>query len=205
MNDTKVAAFREENVLLRSRVDALEWLTNSMKREISTLKVALGPWYSSDASANGSSSSGQSTLVPSQYIPNTGVLEQMPLEVDTSMPYDSLGRLLIDEASSPPLFSPTGMPRMHHRASSSINVHRGQDTVHPSHPPQNPIAPLNLSTTLEGSMEGLRTSLVSLASSVDSLGRRNDIALTNETMRLNEDVMSMRAAIHGLRLQVICW
>lgn len=67
---------------------------------------------------------------------------------------------------------------------------------------QHPIAPLDLGTSLEGSLLGLRQSLVSVAASVESLGRRNDIALTNETLRLNEEIMSLRANIHGLRMQV---
>jgi hypothetical protein len=61
---------------------------------------------------------------------------------------------------------------------------------------------LNLSTTLEGALAGVRASVVALAGAVDSLGRRSDIALTNETLRLNEEVMSLRANVHGLRMQV---
>ncbi|TFK44355.1 hypothetical protein BDQ12DRAFT_640921 [Crucibulum laeve] len=64
------------------------------------------------------------------------------------------------------------------------------------------IAPLNLGTSLEGALGGLRESVVSLAMGMDSLGRRSEIALTNETMRLGEEVMSLRAGLHGLRMQV---
>lgn len=67
---------------------------------------------------------------------------------------------------------------------------------------QTSIAPINLSTTLEGTLGGLRESLVTVAASVESLGRRNDIALTNEALRLNEEVMSLKANVHGLRMQV---
>jgi len=64
------------------------------------------------------------------------------------------------------------------------------------------IAPLNLSTTLEGSFHGLRESVVGLAASVDSMGRRHEIALTNETARMAEEVGGLRAGLHGLRMQI---
>lgn len=67
---------------------------------------------------------------------------------------------------------------------------------------QTHIAPLNLTTSLEGSLAGLRESLVTVAASVDSMGRRNEIALSNEVMRLGEEIMSLRANVHGLRMQV---
>jgi hypothetical protein len=55
---------------------------------------------------------------------------------------------------------------------------------------------------LEGSLAGLRESIVTLTGSVDSLARQHDIALTNETMKLNEELLSLRANVHGLRMQV---
>jgi hypothetical protein len=67
-----------------------------------------------------------------------------------------------------------------------------------------PVAPLNLSTSLEGSLSGLRDSISAVSASVDSLARRNDIALTNESMRVNEELGSLKYAVHGIRLQVRC-
>lgn len=64
------------------------------------------------------------------------------------------------------------------------------------------IAPIDLSSTLEASFAGLRGSVVRLAASVDSLGRRQEISLTSETLRLAEEITSIRAALHGLRMQV---
>ena len=55
---------------------------------------------------------------------------------------------------------------------------------------------------MEGSLAGLRESIVTLTGSVDSLARQHDIALTNETMKLNEELLSLRANVHGLRMQV---
>jgi hypothetical protein len=59
------------------------------------------------------------------------------------------------------------------------------------------VAPLEVGTTLEGTLVGLRESVVGLAAGVDAAGRRGEIALTNETLR-----MSVRAQMHGLRMQV---
>lgn len=64
------------------------------------------------------------------------------------------------------------------------------------------VAPLDLGTNLVGTLEGLRESVVGVAAGIDSLGRRSEIALANETLRLGEEVISLRAAVHGLRMQV---
>jgi hypothetical protein len=64
------------------------------------------------------------------------------------------------------------------------------------------VAPLDLGTNLVGTLEGLRESVVGVAGGVDSLGRRSEIALANETLRLGEEVISLRAGVHGLRMQV---
>jgi len=64
------------------------------------------------------------------------------------------------------------------------------------------VAPLEVGTTLEGTLVGLRESVVGLAAGVDAAGRRGEIALTNETLRLGEEMMSVRAQMHGLRMQV---
>jgi hypothetical protein len=64
------------------------------------------------------------------------------------------------------------------------------------------VAPLDLGTTLEGTLVGLRESVVGLAAGVDSAGRRSEMALANETLRLGEEMMSVRAQMHGLRMQV---
>ncbi|EGN99856.1 hypothetical protein SERLA73DRAFT_51998 [Serpula lacrymans var. lacrymans S7.3] len=76
-----------------------------------------------------------------------------------------------------------------------------QIQTHHAHPPT-PVAPLNLNTTLEGTLSSLRESISALSASLDSLSRRNEIALTNEAMRTNEDVASLRYGMHGIRVQV---
>ncbi len=68
------------------------------------------------------------------------------------------------------------------------------------------VAPLDLGTNLLGTLEGLRESVVVVAADLDSLGRRSEIALANETLRLGEEVISLRAGVHRLRMQVsVCF
>ena len=64
------------------------------------------------------------------------------------------------------------------------------------------VAPLNLSTTLEGALTGLREAIVALSASVDSLGRRQEVSAMTEAMRTAEEIRSLRAVVHGLRMQV---
>lgn len=64
------------------------------------------------------------------------------------------------------------------------------------------IAPLNLSTTVEGSLVGLRESLVTLSAALESQGRRLELALTTEGLRVSEEVGSLKAIVQGLRMQV---
>ena len=64
------------------------------------------------------------------------------------------------------------------------------------------IAPLDLGNTLEGTLYGLRESMVGLAGMIDGIRRRGEMALANETLRLGEETMSLRAQIHGVRMQV---
>ena len=60
------------------------------------------------------------------------------------------------------------------------------------------------SDSVECALSSLRGSIVALSASIDSLGRRQDIALTTENLRMNEEVGALRAVVHGLRMQVRC-
>jgi len=64
------------------------------------------------------------------------------------------------------------------------------------------VAPLDLETSLVGALEGLRESVVVVGTGIELLGRRSEIALAQETLRLSEEVISLRAGVHGLRMQV---
>jgi hypothetical protein len=64
------------------------------------------------------------------------------------------------------------------------------------------VAPLNLSTTVEGSLVGLRESLVTLSAALESQGRRLELAFTTDGLRVSEEVGSLKAIVQGLRMQV---
>ncbi|KAF8608782.1 hypothetical protein BDV93DRAFT_433607 [Ceratobasidium sp. AG-I] len=51
-------------------------------------------------------------------------------------------------------------------------------------------------------LSALRNSLVSIAASLDMVERRQEIVVTTESLRMHEEVGSVRAIVHGLRMQV---
>ena len=93
--------------------------------------------------------------------------------------------------------------------SASTHSHPASPHSVPCNPPQfmpsvnkHVVAPLNLSTTVEGSLVGLRESLVTLSAALESQGRRQELALTTEGLRFSEEVGSLKAIVQGLRMQV---
>ncbi len=250
IHDQKVSSLSEENMLLRLKVDALDGMVTSLKRESAVMKVSLGPWYRPeglnryDASLRVDSSDGhrrrsseavgspsgnaiqsqilsgsmQATTLSSSLSPL--MMQTDPLELANYFPPAESGqasgygatedrnRLLSSSSTSSSQYNPT-----HHQAGpanrSSIPLYGSHSQLSPSAVPQpppapqtTPVAPLNLSTTIEGSLSGLRESIVTVSSALDSLGRRQDVILAAEAMRTNEEIMSLRAIVHGLRIQV---
>lgn len=209
LNNAKFDRIAEENVVLRHKVETLEGLVQTAKRELQSAKTALGPWYrpdgvyaysrpsadlppdiqpsSASTSRRYSQASDASVGSYDQYAPQDMLAAYFPSETEEGF---APGRNASFELASRRLTLPASPP--------------WEAPFSPSTRPaaQHTVAPLNLSTTLEGALAGVRESVVALGGAVDSLGRRNDIALTNETLRLNEEVMSLRANVHGLRMQV---
>ncbi|KAJ6587069.1 hypothetical protein DFH09DRAFT_1028156 [Mycena vulgaris] len=204
LNNTKFERIAEDNLVLRHKVDTLESLVQTMKRELQSTKTALGPWYRPDGVYAYSSPS--SDLPPDLQPASASTsrrfsqLHDTPLSPDHA-PQDLLAAYFPSETEEP--FLP---------GRSSFDLASRRRTLPAGWEPQfsptartvvqTTVAPLNLSTTLEGALAGVRESMVALGGAVDSLGRRSDIALTNEALRLNEEVMSLRANVHGLRMQV---
>ncbi|KIY49097.1 hypothetical protein FISHEDRAFT_65545 [Fistulina hepatica ATCC 64428] len=181
LNEARIAGLVETNILLHRKVESLEQTLQTMKHEITALRTALGPWYRPIASSTERPSSRRQPSSPS--IP-FGELSRF---------YDT-GGIPNDTDPLIPFFPPEDDVMSHPDSQT------GRHTS---------IAPINLSTSLECSLSGLRESMVTLSASVESLGRRNEIALTNETRRLdgearrlNEEIMSLRAALHGMRMQM---
>ncbi|KAJ6594052.1 hypothetical protein B0H19DRAFT_1093554 [Mycena capillaripes] len=214
LNTTKFERIAEENLILRHRVDTLESLVQTTKRELMSAKTALGPWFRPDGVY---AYSRPSADLPPDLQP-ASASSSSPASRRFSVSFAGDAPALFDHAPAPPqdvlaAYFPSETPEERYR---DVTERRRQTLPAGWEPPfgvgvasgvhspthSHTVAPLNLSTTLEGALAGVRASVVALAGAVDSLGRRSDIALTNETLRLNEEVMSLRANVHGLRMQV---
>lgn len=179
-----------------------------MQREMQSFKTILGPWYHSEAQRT-SRADVRHVPVPDDSNlqgfsgPSLSRTAAQRVHVPTSPdPFDAIDA---EQDTATSFFLPPEAlfdSRMHTHSRTSgglldIQSHPGQRTL-----PLTPVAPLNLGTSLEGTFVGLRDSVTAVAASVDSLARRNDIALTNENVRINEELGSLKYAVHGIRLQV---
>ncbi|KAF8635233.1 hypothetical protein AX17_004006 [Amanita inopinata Kibby_2008] len=290
LSSARHASLVDQNLILRHRISALETSVQILRREMETVRRALGPWFRSEA---GTVRTGRRGLhVPSMSLESSvpayaaGILN--PLETENmsqreSTPTTSNGEALTisdtfrqvsgsfsttgnirDVSSAINAFTPyfptfdgdnveTGGSRLgdalargHSRVTPSSSVlgsagplyhetyiplgfslgvpplrvpgpppHLAAQTSTSTRPLQaagnvianlhlsSMVAPLDLGTTLEGTLSGLRESMMALAAGVDSLGRRSEIALTNESLRFGEEIMSLRASVNGLRMQVL--
>ena len=157
---------------------------------MNAVRNALGPWFSSSYQVGGSR--GLDVGVGS-----TSSVWPVGMQHYTAGPSQSTG-----EDPLAPYFPPAEsmVQRLgpdHRSASSTVG-----DTSDSRTRMMSAVAPLDLSTTLEGTLVGLRESIMGLAVGIDSVGRRSEIGLTNETLRLGEEMMSVRAQMHGLRMQM---
>lgn len=215
INSAQISSLNTENAALRQKVYALESVVQTMRRDIQTFTNVLGPWYRSHIQSQtppitpssinafdhlfsappGPSSSSSSRTTTNQAQPSLsadhGELTAHN-DIDALAPYFPLPHEHAFQESH-------NYPRSRRSFSGIVDPHSSQRTL-----PLTPVAPLNLSTSLEGSLSSLRDSIAAVSTSVDSLARRNDIALTNESMRLNEELGSLKYAVHGIRLQVRC-
>jgi len=224
-NSNRVSTLSEENMVLRRKVDAMEGSIRSMQRELQTVKAALGPWYQSegimpsaayrpslpsepsvpDTDASGGSGFGDSPIPnpPYHLHPSLSAVSP-PVIPPTSSTSSSLADYFPPEEPSHTTRSFSTGARVHHNL-SSFSAHHFPDhsAVNPPNASRSsPVAPLNISTSLEGSLTSLRESLVTLSAALESQGRRHELALTTEGLRVNEEVGSLKAVVHGLRMQV---
>jgi len=234
--DSRLATLVEQNVILRQRVEGLETLVHSFKREMSAVRRALGPWYQTGDGVGTAAAGYYSAELPAEVQPfsaSTSSVGASPApNLESSTTPDSPSSYPFSYPPLSVLPAPTPLPSADslapyfpsdseegnlqpvrrtttrtHRTSSSISSQQDLYPLGSFHPHQHHahtpmIAPLNLGTTLEGTLHGLRESMVGLAASVDSMGRRHEIALTNETARMGEEVGGLRAGLHGLRMQM---
>lgn len=179
-----------------------------MQREMQSFKVILGPWYRSGVQRT-SRADGRHVHVPDdnnlQGFSGPSLSRAVAHRAQVPTAPDPFDTIDAEQDAFASFFPPADVvydshSHVHARTSGGLldlQSHPGQRSL-----PLTPVAPLNLSTSLEESLVGLRDSVTAVAASVDSLGRRNDIALTNENMRINEELGSLKYAVHGIRLQV---
>lgn len=218
INSKRFEALSEENEILRHKVDNLEGTLRTTQRELRHVKNALGPWFRQHSQPT------SSYHHPSVPVPNTDDhFDIAGFNFGTSTPVSPLNvpyhlHPSLSGASHNPSsttasiadYFPPEEPRARTRngRSSSTSALSGfypadyNPTINSTpNITRSPIAPLDLSTTLEGSLNSLRESLVTLSAAMESQGRRQELALTTEGLRVNEEVGSLKAVIHGLRMQ----
>ena len=220
----------EQNILLRHKTQILEGLVHNLQRDMATVKRVLGPWFQANERAT-TAASHISTSMSMHRPPSDPSISHVDIHapgIEVSLPDPSSrsqnrGSHFRRSASPPVDTLASYFPPELEATSNSQSIHVSQtfpartssgidflgSPQLDSYPfithavPQAPlVAPLNLSTTLEGTLHGLRESVVGLGASVDSMGRRHEIALAHETVRMAEEVGGLRTGIHGLRMQV---
>jgi len=189
---------RAENIALREHASTLKSHIQVLHQDVATAKQLLGPWYRSEVPL----SAPQPILTPSEM---TVPLERATNRRRHSNPL-SCGILGFpdrtsedgDLLNSPPfsVYSQSGLP-LTHGEGPSVSVLNDFTRSQP----QSPIPPVNFNTTLEGSLNSLRNSIVQLSASLDTVSRRQDMNFTTEMLRMHEEVGSLRAIVHGLRMQ----
>ncbi|THV02404.1 hypothetical protein K435DRAFT_717241 [Dendrothele bispora CBS 962.96] len=216
----RTQVLQDENTVLKRRVESLQTQIRTIEIQLQSASLALGPWFrNSNLGLSSPETSISDTLrspdLPSHQRPRLQTVSSprsVP-EGDAFAAYfppqeeiQSYERQQLSAMERPAPDRHLEHPvRSIHRNSWSLG--QGWDALHTpasrtSKQVASAVAPLDFSCTLEGTLEGLRESIVALSTSMETLGRRNDIALTNETLRLNEELMSLKANIHGLRMQM---
>lgn len=193
----EMADLRVENIALREQVSTLKAHIQVLHQDVATAKQLLGPWYRSETlpSAPQPISAPSEMTVPPE---SNRRRHSNPLSCGIlgfpDRPFED-GDLL----NSPPFsfYSQGGLPP-NRGEGSSVSVLNDFTRSQP----QSPIPPINFNTTLEGSLNSLRNSIVQLSASLDTVSRRQDMNFTTEMLRMHEEVGSLRAIVHGLRMQV---
>ncbi len=212
IHGTREKELVRENTELKRRIEDLERASRSNQRDLDMAKVRLGTWFRpATVSETGSEGANSASSSPSQRpserrrlsVPfNSAIfdLDLPPAGRSTTPP--SARRSTVSSAAPPmiPGFTSNAAAPTSDESSSPHPV-LSQPQFY-ARGGNNPVAPLNLGGSLEGTLSSLRASVVALSGSLDSLERKQDIMLTTETLRMHEDVASLRAIVHGLRMQV---
>ena len=203
VNASRLSTLEAENVMLRQKVDRMETVLAAAQREVDSARSSLGPWFRPSGS--------QPPALTPPPRPERIQRRRMSVPLNTA----SFGFPVEADESEAPGYPQTGFfddaipvntsPTQSSSAEVPISPYFPAltDSAQPmSSYAYSRVAPIDLSTSLEGCLTSLRNSIVTLSTSLDSLERRQDISLATETLRMHEDVASLRAIVHGLRMQV---
>jgi len=161
----------------------------TLRKEMNIVRNSLHPWFSASYQVGGRFGTGAGIGITSSELP-------VGIQHYAAGPSQPLG---VSQDPLAPYFPPAERVGQRPAVGPSGTV---GDTSYSPTGMMSVVAPLDLGTTLEGTLVGLRESMMGLAVGIDSVGRRSEIGLTNETLRLGEEMMSIRAQMYGLRMQM---
>ncbi|KAG8772912.1 hypothetical protein FRC20_009879 [Serendipita sp. 405] len=171
-----------------------------MTTDMTKARQALGPWFKPTSLSPPSSSQAPERVTGRRRLSSpltSGMLAFPDTSRDPSGPSERGITNSANASNSVNPASPTLLP-VDSGLAPTITL---QDFT-PRTQAHSPIPPINMETTLEGSLGSLRHSIVTLSTEFESLSRRQDMHYTTELLRLHEEVASLRATVHGLRMQV---
>ena len=219
MHASRMAGLETENSVLRDKVERLQATQDVLRRDVQSARSSLGPWFRP-------ADSQPPPPAPAAHPRSERLVQRRRMSVPLSSasfghPLDFMESAdsgihvhstttTIHDPSFPadgewpgPSISGFAIPQSdplqsHHSSPPDAAYPRVTSYTHA----QTWVAPLDLTTSLEGCLASLRSSTVNLATALDSQERRQDIALATETLRMHEEVASLRAIVQGLRMQV---
>ncbi len=214
MHASRMTSLEAENAALRNQVERLQMTQDVLRKDLQSARCSLGPWFRPADS--------QPPLAPAAHARPERLVQRHRMSVPLSSA--SFGHPLdfmegadsgIHVHSTTTIHDPSSSPESDWPTESTSGFVITQHEPHHTSPPdmahprmssyshaQTWVAPIDLTTSLEGCLTSLRSSIVNLATALDSQERRQDIALATETLRMHEEVASLRAIVQGLRMQV---
>lgn len=219
INNARLATLETENTNLRQQVAGLEATLSTVRRDLDNARTSLGPWFRRPSDPLVSTPPPRQERITRRRLSIPLTTASFPRDSDEGENNDNARDYFGPQAgngsgatsvhvSTTSTTSEQAVNQFHSQSSSFVPNASFVDDLAlrasmPSYPQhQSRVAPIDLTTSLEGCFNSLRASMVAISASLDSLERRQDLALTTETLRMHEDVASLRAIVHGLRMQV---
>ncbi|KZS93927.1 hypothetical protein SISNIDRAFT_410559, partial [Sistotremastrum niveocremeum HHB9708] len=191
MNSKRISALEAENQRLKDRLEELAFVFDRSRHDVHAMKYLLHPWFKLPANASHNAAVSSSTSSPTGTMPLNGA-DFFPHSSSQSDEHDPFPEIFEGETQHT-LFPPHRIPFQYPHL---------LPPDHTAPPTSISVAPLDLDGTLEHTFTSLRDSVVTLAKTVEHTGRRHDIALTTENVRVAEELAGVKAAVRGIRQQV---